>query len=110
MHDAVIIKKTIVQTPGSIGADYFQNYVFLQIDAACALFDTAVTEIIFYNCKELSEDSTLDGWIWKRDELSCEGDKYLLSVVFRRGMEMKTYRIRFRNCVVHKKGNVAVPD
>ena len=102
LHDAVLVKKTVVQTPGSIGAAYYQNYIVFQIDAACAMFDTAVTEIVLYNCKELSEDCTLDGWIWKSDELSRDGDKYLLSIVFRQGMTAKTYRIRFRNCEVRR--------
>ena len=53
---------------------------------------------------------TLDGWIWKSDELSRDGDKFLLSVVFRQGMETKTYRIRFRDCVVRKNGDGTAPD
>ena len=110
LHDAVLVKKTAVQTPGSIGDVYFQNYIVFQIDAACAMFDTAVTEIIFYNCKELSGDCTIDGWIWKTDELSRDSDKYLLSIVFRQGMETKTYRIRFRSCVVRKKEDETAPD
>ena len=110
LHDAVLVKKTVEQTPGSIGDAYYQNDIAFQIDAACALFDTAVTEIVFYNCKELSEDCTLDGWIWKADELSRDGDKFLLSVVFRQGMETKTYRIRFRDCVVRKNGDGTAPD
>lgn len=110
LHDAVLVKKTIIQTPGSISGAYYQNGIVFQIDAACALFDTAVTEIVFYNCKELSGDCALDGWIWKSDELSRDGDRYLLSVVFRQGMATKTYRIRFRDCVVRKNGNGTAPD
>ena len=102
LHDArIIIKQVYLETSEEDSfSSFHRNYVRIELDTSDALFDSSVKSIDFFNYKELSDDNELEGWWWISDDLSFDGQKYLLQIELISELRRKVYAIRFTDCRV----------
>lgn len=104
LHDAIIENITFDDTPRFADGKYRSNCLTLSIYAKCALFDTGIKEIRFYNCSGCEEliREKYDSWI--HDELIYTDGKYTLMVELRKHLRHRlvqgTVTLRFTDCEV----------
>ncbi len=112
LHDACILQTETKEFPfdyttfsGKKGK-YDRNLLTLKIDAEGALFDSAVTEIRFFNYKILSNNISLEGreavW-WMSDRLVDHGDFYTLEIDLWENYKDYTVKIKFERAEVDRK-------
>lgn len=101
LHDAQIIEKVFLDYNNDLLRDKKkQNCIELRIDSRGSMFDTAVKCLRFYNFKEISGHTNIEGCWWVDDSLRKIENKYMLEIILLKNKKTDKYVIRFESCEV----------
>ena len=105
LHDAIIISKRMQYFDDYYKShDRYYNCLELTIDASNALFDSSVSCIKFFNCKEVDPELSIEGKYWVSDEVFMSGNMFTLKIkIISICRQESTYEITFENCHVLRK-------
>ena len=79
-----------------------RNYALITIDSRQALFDTSISAIKLFNCKIISNNENLCGFVWKCDSLNRINNKFNLDITLTKLNIETHFIVSFDHCELIK--------